>query len=107
VLIILASSNTIVEGSIPLICEEDAERLSKHYLMEGDVLISRRGDFSRYAYITSRQAGWLCGTGCLLIRIDNPRVDNQFFAISIGMEFIQNYLEYNATGTIMPNQYFG
>jgi type I restriction enzyme, S subunit len=95
--------DTVVENSLPLISEEDAMRLSKHYLIEGDILVSRRGDFSRYSYITSQQAGWLCGTGCLLIRLHNLKVDNQFFAISIGTEGIQNYLMQAATGTIMPN----
>jgi type I restriction enzyme, S subunit len=95
--------NTIVEDSLPLISREDADRLSKHYLMEGDVLISRRGDFSRYSYITAKQAGWLCGTGCLLIRLNNSKIENQFFAISIGTDDIQSYFAYTATGTIMPN----
>ena len=95
--------NTIIEDSLPLISKEDAERLSKHYLAEGDILMSRRGDFSRYSYITSRQAGWLCGTGCLLIRFNNPQVDNRFLAISIGAENVQRYLSYTAVGSIMPN----
>jgi type I restriction enzyme S subunit len=95
--------NTIIEDHLPLISQEDAGRLTKHYLLEGDILISRRGDFSRYAYITSRQARWLCGTGCLLVRLNNPRIDNYFLAISIGSENIQKYLSFNATGSIMPN----
>src|SRR5207302_8950445 len=95
--------NTIIEDSPPLISRENADRLSKHYLIEGDILMSRRGDFSRYSYITPRQAGWLCGTGCLLIRLNNSKLDNQFFAISIGTENVQRYLSYAAAGSIMPN----
>jgi type I restriction enzyme S subunit len=95
--------NTIIEDHLPFISFEDAKRLARHSLEEGDILVSRRGDFSRYAYITSRQAGWLCGTGCLLIRLRNPQVDNYFFAVSIGTEHVQRYLAYNAIGSTMPN----
>ncbi len=95
--------NTIVEDHLPLISQENADGLAKHYLAEGDILISRRGDFSRYSYITEKQVGWLCGTGCLLIRLSNPKVDNRFLSISIGSENIQQYFAQNATGLIMPN----
>src|SRR5579885_2265983 len=76
--------NTIIEDHLPKISQENAVKLSRHSLVEGDILISRRGDFSRYSYITSKQAGWLCGTGCLLIRLNNPAIDNRFLSISIG-----------------------
>lgn len=95
--------NTIVEDYLPKIDRKDADRLAKHYLHKGDILISRRGDFSRYSYITERQSGWLCGTGCLLIRLDNPIINNRFLSISIGSELVQQYLAQNATGLIMPN----
>jgi type I restriction enzyme S subunit len=95
--------NTIVEDHLPFISFEDAKRLARHSLEEGDILVSRRGDFSRYAYITSRQSGWLCGTGCLLIRLKNPKINNYFLAVSIGTEYVQRYLAYNAIGTTMPN----
>jgi type I restriction enzyme S subunit len=95
--------NTIVEDNLPKIDKEDADRLARHYLVEGDILISRRGDFSRYSYIDNRKAGWLCGTGCLLIRMENPAVNNSFLAISIGTQRLQNYFRQNAVGSIMPN----
>ncbi len=95
--------NTIVEDRLPFISKEDADRLSKHYLIEGDILISRRGDFGRYSYVSKQYAGWLCGTGCLLIRLKNNLVDNFFLSVSMGLETVQNYLNQNAVGSIMPN----
>lgn len=95
--------NTIIEDHLPFISKEDAERLSRHYLLEGDILISRRGDFSRFSYITHKQAGWLCGTGCLLIRLQNPALDNFYFSVAMSTEPIQSYLAQNSVGSIMPN----
>jgi len=37
--------NEILDGDIPRIAKEDADRLERHYLQEGDILIARRGEF--------------------------------------------------------------
>jgi type I restriction enzyme S subunit len=95
--------NGIDESNVPHIDKELADTLSRHYLREGDILISRRGDFSRYAYIKARHEGWLCGTGCLLVRVCHPDVDNRFVAASFSLETIQTYLKQSAVGSIMPN----
>ena len=95
--------NKIHEQKLPFISQEDAERLSKHYLKVGDILISRRGDFSRFSYITDHHAGWLCGTGCLLLRLMNPEVDNYYLSFWFSTQGAQDYLEQNAVGSIMPN----
>jgi type I restriction enzyme S subunit len=95
--------NGIETDRLPHISEKLAHSLSRHYLQEGDILISRRGDFSRFAFIGQEQAGWLCGTGCLLVRLANPNVDNYFFAASMSLKPTQNYLRQAAVGSIMPN----
>jgi type I restriction enzyme S subunit len=95
--------NSISEDNIPRISKEKADSLTKHYLLEGDILISRRGDLSRYSYVSEQYSGWLCGTGCLLIRLNHPKVNNYFCSILFSTEFIQTYLRLNAVGSIMPN----
>ncbi len=95
--------NSISKDNIPRISKEKADSLTKHYLLEGDILISRRGDLSRYSYISKQYSGWLCGTGCLLIRLNNLKVNNYFCSILFSTEFIQTYLKLNAVGSIMPN----
>ncbi len=95
--------NEIVDQDIPRINQDDANRLDRHYLQEGDVLIARRGDFSRFSYITNQNAGWLCGTGCIRIRISHGRVDSRFLGLSFSTDRIQNYLRDHSVGTIMPN----
>lgn len=96
-------ANTINRKSVPRISPEKAQELSKHFLKEGDILISRRGDFSHYAYITPDFSGGLCGTGCFLLRVENSRIDNYYLSVWLGMRVAQDYLRTNAVGTIMPN----
>jgi len=54
---------------IAYISEDDANRLSQHQLRIGDIVYGRRGDIGRRAFITAKEAGWICGTGCLRISI--------------------------------------
>jgi type I restriction enzyme S subunit len=96
-------TNAIDETHLPRIDKADADRLSRHYLRDGDILISRRGDFSRYSYIGPHQSGWLCGTGCLLIRLNHPEVNNRFLAYLMSFDIVQDYLREAAVGSIMPN----
>lgn len=95
--------NCIETSRVPKIGKKLADSLSKHYLLTGDILISRRGDFSRYAYVGADEAGWLCGTGCMLIRLTNPAIDNYFLALSMSLGSTQDYLKQAAVGSIMPN----
>lgn len=60
----------IDRDNIASIKDEDAQRLKKYLVEEGDVVYSRRGDVEKCAYITNQEKGWLCGTGCLRIRFD-------------------------------------
>ena len=59
----------IVEEGIARITETDANRLSKYLLEEGDIVYSRRGDVEKCALVKEHEAGWLCGTGCLRVRL--------------------------------------
>lgn len=95
--------NCVETSRVPKIGKTLADSLSKHYLLTGDILISRRGDFSRYAYVGIDETGWLCGTGCMLIRLANPAIDNYFLALSMSLGTTQDYLKQSAVGSIMPN----
>jgi type I restriction enzyme, S subunit len=95
--------NSVETERVPRIPKDLADTLSKHYLLRGDILVSRRGDFGRFAYIGADESGWFCGTGCMLIRLTNPAVDNYFLALSMSLESTQTYLRNAAVGSIMPN----
>ena len=45
-----------------------AQRLARYALRENDIVIARRGEIGRCAVVARNQAGWLCGTGCFVIR---------------------------------------
>ena len=88
---------------IVYITEEDATRLSRYRVQEGDIVYSRRGDVEKCAYIGKAEIGWLCGTGCLRIRIDSSKADSIFIAYYLSTEDMKSWISNNAVGTTMPN----
>src|SRR5205814_1626743 len=53
--------------SVARVSEATADRLARHKLKPRTIVIPRRGEVTKRAFIRVEQAGWLCGTGCLKI----------------------------------------
>jgi type I restriction enzyme S subunit len=97
------SGRRVSTASIARIQEHDAERLSRHRLQSGDVVYSRRGDVERHALIGPREIGWLCGTGCLLVRL-GPRWPSPMFAsFALDRPETRGWISQHAIGATMPN----
>jgi len=95
--------NRIVHEEVPQISAANANRLSRHVLEEGDILFARRGEIGRHALVTECEAGWLCGTGCFLVRIRDSRVLDAFISWLLYSQPLQDWLLAHAAGAIMPN----
>lgn len=94
----------ISEEGIARITQEDADRLSQHKLQIGDVVFSRRGDVTRNALIEPNQVGWLCGTGCLKVRLGNEETaDAKFISYCLRLPETKEWLVRHAVGATMPN----
>ena len=95
--------NQINHESVPRVGEEVAERLGKHRLQKFDILFARRGEIGRQGLVTESEETWLCGTGCFLVRVNKPFIDNRFLAIYFATEPLVKWLYSHAAGAIMPN----
>ena len=95
--------NRIVEDGIVRITEKDANRLGQHRLQKGDIVYSRRGDVEKRALIREREVGWLCGTGCLKVRLGSGVVDPLFASMFLGHPAIREWIVRHAVGATMPN----
>jgi type I restriction enzyme S subunit len=80
-----------------------ADKLGRHRMMPGDTVYGRRGDIGRRAFIGRRQAGWLCGTGCLRIRPDRKMVNPRFLFDALGSPNTAATIAGRAKGSTMPN----
>jgi type I restriction enzyme, S subunit len=90
-------------SSIARIREDDAIRLSRHRLRPGDIVYSRRGDVERHALIGEREARWLCGTGCLLVRLGPNWPSPMFASFALDRPETRAWISQHAIGATMPN----
>jgi type I restriction enzyme S subunit len=95
--------NRIIEEGISRIRPEDVERLKRHKLQFGDIVFSRRGDVERRSLVRGHEVGWLCGTGCLLVRPPSGYVDSAFLSHWFGHPVIRAWLTQHAIGATMLN----
>lgn len=93
----------ILTDVIDHITEEKAKSLSRHRVKPNDVIFARRGDLSRAAAISEREQGWLCGTGCFLLRAPKSKLDATWLAMTYRFPSIQRQVAANAIGSTMPN----
>jgi type I restriction enzyme S subunit len=78
------------------------QRLASFKLRSGDIVMARRGEMGRCAIVTDREAGWLCGTGSLILR-PSRLIYARFLALLIGSPFGREYLGGSAVGSTMQN----
>ncbi|WP_327235657.1 restriction endonuclease subunit S [Streptomyces sp. NBC_01317] len=75
-------------------CEE-AKRLSRFSLQEGDILVVRQGTLGRLALVEAQHATWFYGSSCLRIR---PRREH------VLPEYLVSYLSYPPVQRFMLGQ---
>ena len=95
--------NRILADGIARITPDDASRLSRYLVREGDIVYSRRGDVKRRALVRSAEDGWLCGTGCLRIRLGKNGADSRYASYYLGHPDVQDWIVRHAHGATMPN----
>lgn len=93
----------ISEDEIARVEDQHVLRLSRHKVNAGDILFSRRGDVGRCAYISEKEAGWLCGTGCLRVTVDAKIADSRFVFYCLQQPSSVEWIEKHAIGATMLN----
>ena len=82
------------------------QRLARYRLYRGDIVIGRRGEMGRITVVDDESEGYLCGTGCFFVRMNElalPRYWKHFF----GTSYAKDYLEAHAVGGTMKNLNLG
>jgi type I restriction enzyme, S subunit len=95
--------NKILHNDLPLVGDEDKERLKKYTLKEGDIVFSRVGSVDRRAYVRKEEDGWMFSGRCLRVRSDRSKVDPRFLSFYFGQENFKDYINRIAVGATMPS----
>jgi type I restriction enzyme, S subunit len=90
-------------GSVARVSEATANRPSRHQLRPRTIVLPRRGEITKRAFVRDDQTGWLCGTGCLQIALEGKHLLPEFLYYYMEQEPIARWLEQHAVGTTMLN----
>ncbi|EHR0757823.1 restriction endonuclease subunit S [Vibrio parahaemolyticus] len=91
------------DSDIARVSPEDINRLSKYKVQTGDIVYSRRGDVEKCSLITEKENGWLCGTGCLRVRLQTEEVSPEFLHAYLCHPAVREWIVRHAVGATMPN----
>lgn len=96
-------NGAIVADSVARVPEATAERLARHRVAVNGIVLPRRGEVTKRAFIGEEEAGWLCGTGCLKIETKGSRIWPKYLYYYLGTPSSIEWLERNAVGSTMLN----
>ncbi len=91
------------QRTVARVSESTADRLRRHQLASGAIVLPRRGDVSKRALIREEQSGWLCGTGCLQVVLSGHELLPEFLYYYMELPEASRWLEQNAVGSTMLN----
>lgn len=94
-------NNSICVDGCMMISEETHARLTRYSLVEGDMVIARRGNLQKCAIVGLQQVGWLCGTGSFFMRTIG--INERFLQLFYTSSHAQNYLLSDCIGQTMDN----
>ena len=94
--------NRIIHNNLPLVGDEDKNRLSKYVLNEGDIVFSRVGSVDRRAYVSANENGWMFSGRCLRVR-PSQEVDSKYLSYYFGLEDFKETIRRIAVGATMPS----
>ncbi|MFJ7588837.1 N-6 DNA methylase [Streptomyces sp. NPDC097617] len=93
------TGNGFSTAGIRYISERQASQLERFRLQPGDVVLARRGELGRAAVVREEQRGWLCGTGCFVLR-PPAGLDADYFAAYLRGPEARTWLENHSTGSM-------
>lgn len=97
-------SGRVARESVSRVDQTVAERLRAHRLAPGDLVLARRGDLGRFAFIEDDEGGWLCGTGAMRVHApDEEVICPRFLRYAMARPRVADWLMGQAVGATMPN----
>lgn len=93
----------IVHSGLLKVSEEHVKRLSRHQVYEGNLMVARKGDVRKCAYITANENGWMTGSDCLKVVLDESKCYPKFIYYQLRSEHIGRWLEKVSIGATTPS----
>lgn len=83
--------------------EEHIARLQRHQVYEGNLMVARKGDVRKCVYITQNENGWLTGSDCLKVALNESCCFPKYIYYQLRSPHIGKWLEQISIGATMPS----
>ncbi|MGH3042537.1 MAG: restriction endonuclease subunit S, partial [Gaiellaceae bacterium] len=93
----------IASNSAARIDRGTATRLADHLLRPADIVLARRGDIGRAAWVHPRDGEVLCGTGSMRIHLPDGELAARYLHYFLQTDEAIGWLRGQAVGATMPN----
>jgi type I restriction enzyme S subunit len=95
-------NGAVIKDETKTVTSITIERLKEFTLRKNDIVIGRRGEMGRCAVVAGKMNGWLCGTGCFVIRLKDA-CDVRFAFFQLTSSRVRVRLEQQAVGVTLKN----
>lgn len=85
------------------VSSEKRQDLGRHILRFGDIVFGRRGEMGRAGLVSEVEAGWLCGTGSLRLRLLSKEIVPEYFLLLLQTQAAKAYFQLSSVGSTMEN----
>lgn len=92
----------IAHRNLPLVSQNDVDRLRKYDLHTGDIVFSRVGSVDRAVMVSQHEDGWLFSGRCLRVRPYDPYTGS-YFLWWFNQPVIRQLVTASAVGATMPS----
>ena len=92
----------IAHRNLPLVSQNDVDRLRKYDLHTGDIVFSRVGSVDRAVMVSQHEDGWLFSGRCLRVRPYDPNT-GCYFLWWFNQPVIRQLVTASAVGATMPS----
>jgi type I restriction enzyme S subunit len=93
----------IVPSDDVTVSTDVVSRLSHQVLRPKDIVFARRGELGRCALVTDNEAGWLCGTGSMILRLHDVDFDAGYLARYLSLDIVRQHFESASIGSTMDS----
>ncbi|EMZ3477453.1 restriction endonuclease subunit S [Salmonella enterica] len=97
----IVNSKIVIDPAIS-VSTEFAESLSSYKMVAGNIVMARRGEMGRCAVVTTKENGYLCGTGSFILKFSDE-IDKDYIVELFKTVYVRNYLGGNSVGSTMTN----
>jgi len=96
------AENKLVYHKFVYVSQEIAERLNRYRVKENDIIFGRKGATDRRAIIKKSEEGWLQGSDCIRLRLNNS-INSKFISYQFGSNDYKEWISQFSIGATMPS----